>query len=287
MITAKIVCDSISQACKRITTFELEYPRFIHSEVLTHRALSKNSASSRAIPVSVTIKSILDDPAMPVHWGKNQAGMSAKEEVDDATKHTCKWLWLEARDQAIASVKQLVELGLHKQIANRILEPWVHMKVVATATDWDNFFHLRLHQDAQPEIHELAKEMWKARLASTPKVLDKGEWHLPYVDDSYTIIPDGIVAEGDLELHLEDAIKLSASLCAQISYRKSDESIEKALSIYERLVGSVPKHSSPFEHQAEPMYNPDIPSGNFRGWTQYRQLIPRNVCKHFTGGLPG
>lgn len=270
MITAKIIADSVSPVGKRITTFEIEYPRFIHSEFMTHRMLSKNAASSRAIPVSATIKQILDDPAMPVHWGKNQSGMAAKEELDELPKHQAKCVWLEARNSAIKHVQALIELGLHKQVANRILEPWVHIKVVVTATEWDNFFHLRNHPDAQPEIHALAEVMWDVYSTSTPAEIGYDGYHLPYV-----------TAEDLAKYSLEDCIKLSASLCAQVSYRKSDESLEKALDIYDRLVTSTPVHASPFEHQATPSIIPDKASANFRGWYQYRQRLPHNVCTKY------
>lgn len=299
MITAKIIADSISEAGKRLTTFEIEYPRFIHSEFMTHRALSKNAASSRAIPISVTIKNILDDPAIPVFWGKNQSGMTAKEELDDTLLKDRVWskleinsispyngidadeyevqqtdlqyaktLWLDARDSAIYYAQKLSDLGLHKQITNRILEPWVNIKVVVSGTEWANFFHLRCHPDAQPEIHELANIMFAEYNNSIPKTLYFKEWHLPYVTDD------------DLNKYsIEDCIKLSASLCAQVSYRKSDESLDKALLIYDRLVMSKPVHASPFEHQAWPSADEKFRSGNFFGWNQYRQSITDNVHK--------
>lgn len=281
MITAKIIADSISRARKRITTFELEYPRFVHCEFLTHRMVSKNAASSRAIPAETTITHILNDPAMPVYWGKNQAGMSAKEELDTLAKHQAKCVWLEARDKAIDSVRELIALGLHKQIANRILEPWVTIKVVATATDWDNFFYLRNHPDAQPEIHELACIMWNVYQNSDPQELNEGEWHLPYLDD-WDIIYENIPCEGN-RIYIEDAKKLSASLCAQTSYRKADESVEKAIKIYDRLVISRPVHASPFEHQATPLLDSKAISGNLRGWYQFRESIEGNVCFNYDG----
>jgi hypothetical protein len=270
MITAKIIADSVSPVGKRITTFEIEYPRFIHSEFMTHRMLSKNAASSRAIPVTETIKQVQRNPATPVHWGKNQSGMSAKEELSGAALYNVKQIWLEARDSAIEHVKELIEQGLHKQIANRILEPWVHIKVVVTATEWDNFFHLRNHPDAQPEIHALAEVMWDVYSTNTPTEIGYDDYHLPY-----------ITREDRMKYSLEDCIKLSASLCAQVSYRKSDESLEKALMIYDRLVTSTPVHASPFEHQATPSIIPDKPSANFRGWYQYRQRLPHNVCTKY------
>lgn len=283
MITARIIADSISEEKQRITTFELEYPRFIHSEFMTHRMLSRNAASSRAIPLWSMIKQVWNTPASPVHWGKNQSGMQAKEELTGIHLQSAKFFWNLSGKVACGFAALLGMVKTHKQIANRILEPWSHIKVVVTATEWDNFFHLRNHPDAQPEIHELAKKMWELYSTNTPKLLKKGEWHLPYLD-GYNIQPDeDFVPFADNDICLSDAIKLSASLCAQVSYRKADESIKKALNIYKRLVESKPVHASPFEHQATPAKSRIVISGNFRGWVQYRQTIDGHVCKKYLG----
>ena len=268
MINAKIVADSISKAGKRITTFELEYPRYIHSEMMTHRALSKNSASSRAIPLKTMLSLVWNNMAMPFHWGQNQSGMQAKTELSGWKRKAAELIWIASGRTSCVFAWLFDKIGLHKQVANRILEPWSHIKIVVTGTDWDNFFHLRNHPDAQPDIHELARIMYDFYQMHIPRVLSKGEWHLPYVDNNW-------ISQG---MTLDDAKKLSASLCAQVSYRKFDESIEKALSIYDRLVNSTPVHASPFEHQATPLDNPDEQSGNFRGWHQFRQDLPNHVC---------
>lgn len=294
-ISAKIIADSISNF-NRITTFELEYPRFLLSELNTHRMLSKNSASSRAIPVAKMLEQIVNNPAMPVWWGKNQAGMQAAEELEDSTE--ARRLWLEARKSAVEFATKLSEAGLHKQITNRITEPWQRMKTVATGTEWANLLWLRDHKDAQPEFAELAKCIREEFEASKPMVLMPGEWHVPYVqsamaeggdkDDEWAYFSD----EG--RITLDQALKLSASCCAQVSYRNSNTSLEKAIEIYDKLVGMDHKHASPFEHQATPMEkhspfavmqegvthrdrNGNFWSGNFKGWVQHRQLIPNHV----------
>jgi thymidylate synthase ThyX len=289
MIKAKIIADSIALNGKRITTFELEYPRFIHSEFMTHRMLSRNAASSRAIPLKSMLKLVWTNPAYPVHWGKNQAGMQAKEELTGFSLTATKFIWKWSGRLACAFAWGMDKFSAHKQIANRILEPWSHIKVVVTATDWDNFFWLRNHPDAQPEIHELAAQMWAAYSTHEPVLLSENQWHLPYLDE-YKIIADDLykIAKSNKKIKIDklisqsDAIKLSASLCAQVSYRKADESVEKAIKIYDRLVTSTPVHASPFEHQAMPAKWDTTISGNFRGWIQYRQLISGNVCKKYT-----
>lgn len=287
----KIIADSLSPEGIRITTFELEYPRFIHSELMTHRVFSRNAASSRAIPISKVIDQVFNNPAMPVHWGKNQTGMQAKEELQGADRDAAIATWNIAAQQACQVAAALSELGLHKQVANRILEPFVNIKVVVTSTEYENFFWLRYHPDAQPEIKKLATMMYEAREKSEPFDLVSGDWHVPYFKEGYWIPEMGGLGEP-----LEDALAISASCCAQVSYRKLDDSLEKAKEIYKRLVEMKPVHASPFEHQAKPMSkarNILVPvweigvthsdkngwfwSGNLKGWVQNRQLIPDNV----------
>lgn len=306
-ISATIVADSVSPNGKRITTYELEYPRFIHAEFMTHRLFSRNAASSRAIPVPKMIEHIRNNTAMPIHWGANQPGMQADNECDthigvglDSVTYSRESWWKIARDSAISSSKGFHDAGYHKQIVNRLLEPFQFIKVVCTATEYDNFFWLRNHKDAQPEIKELARCMWEAREQSRPNELRYGEWHLPYVDSLRDDISGVLLyIVGDPEsgdsgsVTLEDALKVSASCCAQVSYRLTDNSLEKALKIYDMLVNSKPVHASPFEHQAKPMddetdldtegvtgYNKRLGyySGNFFGFIQHRQLIEDNAC---------
>jgi hypothetical protein len=245
--------------------------------------LSRNAASSRAIPVNTMIGLVWSNPAQPVHWGKNQAGMQAKEELTGFRLWVTKKIWNVSGKVACGFAWILNKVGCHKQIVNRITEPWSHIKVVATATEWDNFFHLRNHPDAQPEIHELACIMWELYKNSTPKRLRKGKWHLPYLDGYKVWEPDEFIPFDEWDILLEDAKKLSASLCAQTSFRKADESVEKAIKIYDRLVVSRPVHASPFEHQATPSDNPDLVSGNLRGWFQFRSSIDGNVCFDYDG----
>lgn len=308
MISAKIIAISIAPNGQMIVTWELEYQRFIHGEFMTHRLFSRNAASSRAIPVSTIIKQVEDNPAMPIHWGANQSGMQAKQELSPVLQIGAKWAWKMAAKAAVHWANVMVKLGLHKQATNRILEPFQTMKTVMTATCMDNFFWLRNHEDAQPEIRELARLMWEALQKALPDaiILQPGEWHVPYVfvhrDSTGTLRYIG----DELQYYtLEEALAISSSCCAQVSYRKLDDTLEKAQMVYERLVGSEPVHASPFEHQATPMENPEFfcgdcqqqPdwedgvthadrngkfwSGNLIGWVQHRQLIPNNVCMKY------
>lgn len=291
-ISAKIILDSVNANGVRITTFELEYPRFIHSELMTHRMLSKNCASSRAIPFKKMMEKILTEPAMPVFWGANQAGMSAANELEGLQLAGAKESWIEAMKRAIEASVVLDSIGLHKQILNRVAEPWQRMKTVITGTEWANLLWLRDHDAAQPEFRELARCVAIEFEKSVPVLLLPGQWHLPYVEIAYDVITDeiGYFDSERRQISLETAQKLSSSCCAQVSYRKNDESIEKAIDIYDKLVGMDRKHASPFEHLATPMpefetrglwpqgvthwdRNGDFWSGNFRGFIQFRKLI--------------
>ena len=300
LITARILADSINAQGIRMTTMEIEYPRFILAELNTHRMLSKNSASSRAIPVKAMHEHIRANTAGPVYWGINQPGMKAKTEATGADLSWAKYLWNKARDMAIGYSADLADLNIHKQITNRITEPWMIMKTVISGTEWANFFWLRDHPDAQPEIAELARKMRDAYDASEPQLLNPGEWHVPYVRTEHSLI-DGSLCyydnNGD-DLTADEARIISASCCAQVSYRKNDDTLEKAKKIYQQLIYSKPAHASPVEHQATPMdlayymnYEPetwepgvthvsangDLWSGNLRGWIQHRKLIPNEA----------
>ena len=311
-IVAQIVADSTSSVDPlfRIVTFEVTMPRFIWAECLTHRVFSRNAASSRAIPITKKIKQVWSDPALPVHWGKNQSGMQAKEELKGFKLKLSKFIWKAASKLACTVAYTLHKTNLHKQLANRVLEPFEVIKVVITSTTYTNWFWLRDHEDAQPEIREVAKVMRNlyTKLSKSSVVIVPGEWHLPYIDRYRD--KNGVLhyrrhtEESTREYDLEAAKKLSASLCAQVSFRLLNDDLSKALSIFNRLIESKPVHSSPTEHQATPMkyplFNPVLLSlaefdkheegvthynyerqtrcsGNLEGFIQFRQLIKDNV----------
>lgn len=265
-IAARVVADSISPQGKRITTFVLNYPRFIHAEFMTHRVFSRNAASSRAIPAKKIRRSVRMDPALPVWWGANQAGMQAETELKGLNLFLVKLVWLKAMYLMLFVNWVLEKLGLHKQIANRVLEPWFNITVVCTSTEWANFYHLRNHYKAQPEIKALAEAMLEAQNWSIPRMLQAGQWHLPFVEDSELE-----------ELGAKTALKVSVARCARVSYLNHDgrrSSLEEDLKLFERLVGEDPKHASPAEHQATPADSSREPCGNFFGWIQYRKMFP-------------
>lgn len=257
----------------QIATFQLSYWRPIHAEVMTHRVFSRNASSSRAVPVKKILGQVWASPAGPVHWGKNQSGMQAKEELTGLRLWAVKKLWNGLARTTCAFVWAMSQLGLHKQVANRPLEAFQEIHVVLTATDLANFFELRCHEDAQPEIFTLACSMRNALKNSTPRVLKPGEWHLPYVTD-----------QERSERPLEALKSVSAARCCRVSYLKHDgtqANLAEDLKLCSRLVGSEPLHASPFEHQATPDFlnygiyrRPDM-HGNLRGWIQHRKEVEK------------
>jgi hypothetical protein len=304
-ISAKMIAHSTTLWGKQIWTVLARYPRFIHAEELTHRVLSstpdlmeilsipdgvmydrnlsRNASSSRAIPVSRLIDDILMDTAMPIHWGRNKKGMQAEEGIWDeyiknpfhnSFTHTTsrgsllspQQAWFLARDNAIAIARSFAEADYHKQIVNRLLEPFAHINVLITATEWDNFFELRDHADAQPEIQALARAIRREMANSHPVMLVAGEWHLPFVNDDE-------FAAFDIEV----LKKVSVARCARTSYLTHEgkvPTVEQDLDLYERLVGSRPLHASPAEHQATPDED-DTPElhGNLVDWNQNRKFL--------------
>lgn len=245
----------------------------MHSENLTHREFSRNASSSRAIPVKKILAQVWNDPALPIHWGSNQPGMQAGEELTGWRLATAKLLWGLAGKTMCAFAWGLMKLGLHKQVVNRILEPWQYISVVLTSTQWDNFFSLRDHPDAQPEIQELARAMKKAMEESIPV---EGIWHLPYIGGIE--FGEALDSRNCMGRSLDDVFhylaKLSSARCARVSYLTHDgkrPDVAKDLELFIRLVGSDPIHASPTEHQAQAADDVNVQSGNFRGWHQFRK----------------
>jgi hypothetical protein len=288
LIQATIVADSVGADAPRLTTFQLIYPRFIHAEVMTHRVFSRNASSSRAIPTSKMLGSILREPARPVDWRMNQSGMQGYEPASEECVAECVRIWDAACAAAVGYAQAMDATGIHKQVINRLTEPYQHIRVVLTATDLDNFFALRDHEAAEPHIQVLAKVMQKAMDTSTPVNLTKWDWHLPYVDDE--AVESAKAWFNDLSNKgaigsLENLLcRISAARCARVSYKTFDDkpsTIAADLDLYEKLVGSAPIHASPTEHQASPDFwltrgdrwlEPQL-HGNLTGWKQFRKTI--------------
>jgi thymidylate synthase ThyX len=275
--SARVLLDSVSPAGVRLTTMEVRYPRFIHSEVMTHRIFSRNAASSRAIPIRKMIDAVREEPAMPLWWGRNQTGMQAREQIGDDARALAEGEWKLALADALAHAERLAskDINLHKQLVNRILEPFAWITVIITATEWANFFTQRTHEDAQPELKHIAEMMLGEYRRSEPWPVAAGEWHTPL-----------ILADEAAALPLEERLKISVARCGRVSYLSHDGTRDHAkdIELYERLLGGGANgHWSPFEHVATPLAAASGWSGNFRGWEQYR----KRFAQENASALPG
>ena len=288
VITASQFIDEVTGECSpKLVTMQLTYPRFIHAEFLRHRVFSHSVSSSRAIPVAKMLDGIKTNPAFFVHIGKNQPGMTAAEEAADDIKAKFKQEWLELLDITATYVNRWdKDYGIHKQCINRAAEPWQLINQVVTSTEWENFFELRCHTDAQPEIHELALQMRNAyddTVTTGTRIISataQHPWHLPYIQD------------WELDAFTTSSLlRMSAARCARASYNNHDgtaPSYPKDLELFTRLVGSRPLHASPTEHQATPVVSKpngllrrlfqrpirnDYMPSNLKGWNQLRKFV--------------
>lgn len=274
----KVVADSIGPNRIRLTTFEATYPLIIHNELLTHRMLARNTASNRAIPVERMLRAVEDDPFIPERWPRNQKGMQNEEWLEGLEAEQALEQWMVARAHALIQARSLLNLGVHKQITNRLLAPWLYTTAVLTATHWANFFNLRCHPAAQPEMKKLADMIQRAYLESTPRELAEGDWHAPYaggeVSGDCERATDG--CDGcDRPEHLWVPM-VSAGRCAGVSYLRQGEEKNGADAYNLALKLTGDGHWSPLEHQAQAMARDWYQwSGNFYGWFQFRKMFHR------------
>jgi hypothetical protein len=281
--SASVLADSVSSGV-RLTTLLVRMPRFVLAEFNTHRMFSRNSASSRAIPVAKRVAAVREDPFVPPAFGRNRAGMSAGAALEEEADAAARGVWLRAARLMADCAEELASVGVHKQHANRLLEPFLLHDVIVTATEWSNFLHLRVSEHAQPEIRAVAESMRDAMAASEPRPLRPGEWHLPLVRvedlDRYGYVTNSADEEaGRLTL-----ARLSAARCARVSYLTHDgrRDPEEDLRLAASLEGNG--HMSPFEHPAfvgGPAYGHGglcEQLSNLRPpWVQLRKLIPREA----------
>jgi hypothetical protein len=308
---------------KPIYTIRLRYPRIIHGEIMTHRLFSRNARSSRAVPVKTMLLETTTIPFVPWHWGKNQKGMQASEEcsefvrgtLPDAYKNpimlTREQAWLEARDQAVATAEAMMDAGYHKQIPNRLLEPFSWIDTLITTTDFDNFLWLRDHEDAEPHLQDLARLVKQAVESAKIVQIDVGYWHLPYIKDEdwencLSLVKTQHGARANNFQVFKELRKISAARCAWISYKpfggQTNENFEREMKTYAMLISSDRLHASPMEHQATPdfkitiegmmldeegndkehlgvrdFWNSPRKHGNLEGYIQARKLLPNEV----------
>lgn len=315
MIKAEIVADSKNEFGNRITTFVLTMPRIVLAEFNTHRMISRNSASSRAIPFETIVKRVNENPFIPISWMKEHTGMQGnnyfRDEYIDGNNDTLNLqdLWLQARNDAIKKAIALSEYGLSKQFCNRLLEPYMLHTVVATSTEWENFFALRAHPMAEIHMQDLAFKMLDEYNKSEPELLHPGEWHIPFEDnmneESLRLFAG---ADGNKIPKPIYKVMASAGICAGVSYGRIKDNVDIAdmIDLHDSLVIrpydgkrgirtiNDPIHASPTEHQAQAMTKDEINyfsdkkwvgkggnqewsggwDGNFIGFKQYRKMLP-------------
>ncbi len=266
--SARVIADSVNEITgDRLTTLEVQLHRFMLAEFNTHRAFSRNSASSRAISAERQMQSVTDNPAVPLLWPGERKGMQGGPPLPREKAEAARQTWLRARNEAVACARTLNDLGVHRSITNRLLEPFMVHTVVVSATDWKDFFSQRARpQDgseplAQAEIVHAATAMKVAMTESTPVKLTLGQYHLPYIQDwELTTMPT------------DQAIMVSVARCARTSYltQNGTRDVAEDVRLYQRLISAQPPHWSPLEHVATPAARREITLGNFTGWHQAR-----------------
>lgn len=275
VINAEIIADSFNtETGTRLTTFVLDMPRIVLAEFNTHRMVSRNSASSRAIPFKKMLARVIDDPFIPIEFQKDHKGMQGTEYLDGSEDRRARSRWLKARDAAVEQAIELnEECGVTKQLANRLLEPFMWHRVIATATDWENFFALRAHEAAEIHIQRLAHVMLEKYNKSYPKRLKPGQWHIPFGNkfDEKRIedmdVPGDDVSNYEIEMA---KVKIATARCARVSYHNYEgkDDYQADLNLHDRL--SQAGHWSPFEHCARAIASREY-CGNFHGFFQYRK----------------
>jgi len=274
MIRATVIADSISPQGDRLTTVEVTMHRFVLAELNTHRVFSRNSASSRAIPVERQLERVKERWARPVRWPAEQPGMQGGGNLQGENLKDAQQLFEDAHDAVIALIERYLAAHpekssrLHKSVVNRLLEPFLWHTVIVSATEWENFFGLRCSELAQPEFQQAANAIRDAISDSVPTALEYGQWHTPYLraQEKAELLEAG---------RLDEALQISAARCARVSYLTHDgvRDLDKDLELYRRLVASNPPHASPLEHVATPARPGEKVLGNFQGWHQFRHLV--------------
>ena len=138
---------------------------------------------------------------------------------------------------------------------------------------------------SQAEIHiqALAEAMWDAYNESGPKVLQAGEWHIPFREN----IIMSKIGEAAVNIPLAERqvrnllVQISTAMCARVSYTVVGEegkpnNYANDIKLHDRLVES--NHMSPAEHVARVMTDDEYEKNkgwcrNFKGFIQYRELI--------------
>jgi thymidylate synthase ThyX len=292
MYEAKMILDSICNG-QRLTTIQITHPRIIHAEMMTHCAFARNASSSRAIPFKKTVQKVMEDPFIPEHWGINQSGMQAAEELTGERRELAIAKWLEARDEAVRIASEMADadsLNVHKQIVNRLIEPWSWITVCVTgdAAAWSNYFALRCHPDAQPDIQKQAYMAQKEYFTSVPQILQVGQWHSPYIrTEEISDMADWLQNENKSMLakfnEIPAMVQISTGRCARTSYltQEGTRDFSEDIKLHDRLRYHTPLHASPFEHVCQAQGN-NVRYGKYTGWKAYRHMLEGEYVTDFS-----
>lgn len=311
MFAKVILASQATNSRRKVYTLHLRYPRIIHAEMMTHRVFNRNARSSRAVPIKTMLNEIRNDPFIPWHWTRIQAGMQGVggwdqkillqgaaglfDDVDLSVSREA--AWLHGRDMMADLAESFAKAEYHKQVANRLVEPFMWMDMLVTSTHWANFLHLRDHKDAEPHIRDLAVLVGQALKEAEVQQLKPGEWHLPFVtEEDNKLAYEHVLAQTGLSgtlnhmMALDVLKKISSARCARISYKPfdGDGSFERELERFEQLVGNDAVHASPLEHQCTPdeLFDdvgdeqyfacPDL-HGSLTGFIQFRKTVPNEA----------
>lgn len=278
MFVEVVLASRHAQTGRLVVSLHMRYPRIIHGELMTHRVFNRNARSSRAVPIKTLLGEIRSSAFIPWHWTGAKPGMqgvpnwqekilvkgAAALHVDTDIPVNAEAAWLWGRDLMADLAESFADADYHKQVANRLVEPWMWMDLLVTSTHWANFMHLRDHPDAEPHIRDLAVLVGKALEAAgdQAQILHPGQWHLPYVTREeidrelpawrFTSAADAVLRP---ETTVADLGKMiSAARCARISYKPFDgnSTYEKEIERFNSLIGNDAVHASPLEHQCTP-----------------------------------
>lgn len=253
----RVILASVNPWAEKIATIVARYPRFIHSELMTHKDPSRNASSSRAIPFKTMLRITRKEMAAPLFWGANQPGMQAQEELTGFARWAAVFLW-HLTGHIVLSMAWLMSFTkVHKQIINRMIEPWTYINVQITCTNW-SWLDLRMDPAAQPEFQVLARSIQEALDNAFYQPLKVGEWHLPWVQNQ----------QDEQGLPLSDKKLISSARSARLSYTPIGEVKRNFIKDLKLATGLLEQyHLSPFEHQATPKKGRHA---NFTGWLNQR-----------------
>ena len=255
--SATVLAATKNARGKRIVTWELVYPRYIHAELMTHRCFSRNAASSRAVPIERMVREVIEAPVFFEEVGLDKPGMSSDGEVRPGVRDGFRMGWKElGRNVALMVERWSKEYGIHKQVLNRALEPWVRIRTIVTTTETKNFFDLRLDKAAQPEMQVLARCMKESLEHAEKEGIYSNKYHIPYKECFKEEVPECLFVR-------------SVAACARVSGLRQDgkpTTLEDDLKLFKRLYEKG--HLSPFEHVC--FDNGSAVSANLKGWKSLR-----------------